>query len=276
MSIHPALCAGRAAVITGGAGGIGLAVATKLAAEGMAIALADKDEQALAEAAASLPGQVQTYAFDVSDAAAFTQMAEDVAAGMPPVGLLFNNAGASLNPGHCWEKPDVWAKQVAINYGGILNGVQAFVPAMVAAGQPALVVNTGSKQGMTLPPGNYAYNVSKAAVIAFTECLAHDLRENAPHIAAHLLVPGFTYSRMISDFIPEKPPAAWTCEQVADYMLEHIALGDFYILCPDNDVTREMDEKRIQWDTDDILQNRPALSRWHKDYEGAFAAFMES
>ena len=72
----------------------------------------------------------------------------------------------------------------------------------------------------------------------------------------------------------EKPAAAWSPEQVADFLLESLSKGDFYILCPDNDVTRAMDEKRMAWHMGDIIENRPALSRWHPDYKDAFAAFM--
>ncbi len=73
---------------------------------------------------------------------------------------------------------------------------------------------------------------------------------------------------------PERPAAAWTAEQVADFMLAGIGRGDFYILCPDNDVDRATDEKRMRWAMDDIVENRPALSRWHPDYKAAFERFM--
>ena len=74
----------------------------------------------------------------------------------------------------------------------------------------------------------------------------------------------------------EKPPGAWTANQVADMLLDGMAAGDFYILCPDNDVTRETDNKRILWAAQDITQNRPPLSRWHADYTDAFARFLQS
>ena len=73
-----------------------------------------------------------------------------------------------------------------------------------------------------------------------------------------------------------KPAGAWTPEQTVDFMLEAMSRGDFYILCPDNDVTRAMDEKRVLWAAQDIIENRPALSRWHKDYQTAFAEFMKT
>jgi len=144
---------------------------------------------------------------------------------------------------------------------------------MVERGRPGLVINTGSKQGITTPPGNPAYNVSKAALKAYTEALQHELR-NTPgcRISAHLLVPGFTFTGISAG--REKPPAAWTGDQVAGFMLESLARGDFYILCPDNDVPRAVDERRIAWAAGDLIENRPALSRWHPDYAEAFAAFM--
>jgi hypothetical protein len=72
----------------------------------------------------------------------------------------------------------------------------------------------------------------------------------------------------------EKPADAWSAEQVADFMIDAMGKGDFYILCPDNAVTREMDEKRVQWAAEDLIKNRPALSRWHPDYKDAFQRFM--
>tara|TARA_R100000656_G_scaffold123416_1_gene99953 strand:+ start:381 stop:650 length:270 start_codon:yes stop_codon:yes gene_type:complete len=89
-------------------------------------------------------------------------------------------------------------------------------------------------------------------------------------------VPGFTYTGMISQFLPEKPAEAWTSDEVVDFLLERLDRGDFYIICPDNDVSEEMDAKRIQWYADDLIQGRPALSRWHPDFADAFKAHMES
>jgi hypothetical protein len=74
----------------------------------------------------------------------------------------------------------------------------------------------------------------------------------------------------------DKPPAAWTAEQVVDFMLASLARDDFYILCPDNDVPRVTDERRIAWMAGDIIENRPALSRWHPAWADAFAAWMKA
>jgi NAD(P)-dependent dehydrogenase (short-subunit alcohol dehydrogenase family) len=143
---------------------------------------------------------------------------------------------------------------------GVINGVHTFTANMIAQGTPALIINTGSKQGITCPPGNPAYNVSKAAIKAATESLQHELRntENCM-ITAHLLVPGFTYTGMIRQFLPERPDDAWTSEQVVEFMVQSVTRGDFYILCPDNDITREVDNKRMAWAMGDLVENRPPL-----------------
>jgi short-subunit dehydrogenase len=146
---------------------------------------------------------------------------------------------------------------------------------MIAHRKPAAIVNTGSKQGITTPPGNPAYNVSKSAVKSYTEALAHELR-NTPDckVSVHLMIPGWVHTGLTAASGGAKPDGAWTPEQAVDFMLTSLARGDFYILCPDNDVKRPLDEKRIAWAAGDIIENRPALSRWHKDYADAFKAFL--
>jgi NAD(P)-dependent dehydrogenase (short-subunit alcohol dehydrogenase family) len=279
---HPALQNGCTAVITGGANGIGLASAVRFASMGMNVLIADRDadqlnvaEDALLTAAkkgAKTSGQL----CDVSDITQVQHLAACAKESLGDVSVLMNNAGAGINPGKPWENPDGWRKLLDINLWGVIHGVQTFVPGMMEAGKPGLVINTGSKQGITRPPGNSAYNLSKAGVIAFTESLAHELRQaDDCKLSAHLLIPGFTYTGMISQFAAEKPPAAWTSEQVVDFMLKSLDADDFYILCPDNDVLRETDERRIQWNADDLIKNRPALSRWHADYAEAFSEFMK-
>ena len=239
---------GQVAVITGAASGIGLA--------------ADAGSVLAVPANVSLASDLEylrTLAYDRFGA----------------VHMLMNNAGIGLNPGSAFKASEEWRRLLDTNLWGIINGVQAFVPAMIAAGQRGLIVNTGSKQGITTPPGNLAYNVSKAAVKAYTEGLAHELR-NTPGcaITAHLLIPGFTFTGMTARSA-EKPAGAWTGEQVIDFLIASIGRGDYYVLCPDNDVSRPVDERRILWAVGDIVENRPALSRWHKDYTAAFETFMK-
>ena len=95
------------------------------------------------------------------------------------------------------------------------------------------------------------------------------------HLSAHLLIPGFAFTGLTGKGRTEKPAGAWTPEQTIDFMMKRLSAGDFYILCPDNDVARPIDERRILWAAGDIVENRPALSRWHPDYAAAFGAFME-
>ena len=116
--------------------------------------------------------------------------------------------------------------------------------------------------------------MAKAGVKVFTEGLEHDLRaRDGARISAHLLIPGFVWTDLTRGERTEKPAAAWTADQTADFMMAALAKDDFYILCPDNDVPRALDEKRILWAAQDIIQNRPPLSRWHKDHAQAFQDF---
>ncbi len=274
---HPALQPGHAAVITGGASGIGLAVAKRFVEGGLRVCLADLEKEALEQAAAELDAgdRVFGHVTDVSDMASVSALAEAARERFGAISVVVNNAGVG-GGGDPTQNLEGWRRVLGVNLFGVLHGVQAFVPAMVESDQPGLVINTGSKQGITQPPGDTAYNVSKSGVKSLTEGLAHTLRGSTDgRVTAHLLVPGFTYTGMIRRFLPEKPDGAWWPEQVADFLLESLARGDFYILCPDNEVTREMDERRILWTAGDMVENRPALSRWHPDFEEAFEAFAK-
>lgn len=278
---HPALSAGAVAVITGGASGIGLAAARRLAERGLRIVLADlggeKLDAAAAEVATHAPGGAQTVmacATDVSRPPELEQLAAQVRERFGGADLLMNNAG--IQPGSALFGPiGDWERVLGVNLWGVIHGCRAFAPGMIARGRPGLIVNTGSKQGITTPPGDPAYNVSKAGVKVFTEQLQHELR-NLPDcaVSAHLFIPGFVFTPLAAGGRSEKPAGAWTADETVDFMLDRLQDGDFYILCPDNDVPRALDEKRIAWAAGDIIANRPPLSRWHADYAAAFAAFV--
>ncbi len=277
---HPALGPGRVAVITGGASGIGLATACRLAARGMRVAIADLGDDRLAAAVvrivADAPGgqaDVLAHATDVSRPEDLAALRAVVEARWGLVDLLMNNAG--IQPGSALFGPlDAWSRVVAVNLWGVIHGTREFVPGMVAGGRPGIVINTGSKQGITTPPGDPAYNLAKAGVKVFTEALEHELRTTpGAAVSAHLLIPGFVFTELTAQGRSAKPDAAWTPEQTVDFMLPRVEAGEFYILCPDNDVPRALDEKRMAWAMGDIIENRPPLSRWHPDHAEAFTAF---
>lgn len=162
------------------------------------------------------------------------------------------------------------------NLFGPINGVSALLPILKKDASPKSVIITGSKQGITNPPGggNPAYNSTKGAVKILTEHLAHDLRSDAEtaHISAHLLVPGWTWTGLMGNAGPtdesqvKKMSGSWAPSQVAEELEKGLQKRSFYIICPDDDVDVALDNARMQWACEDILEDRPALSRW----EGAW------
>jgi NAD(P)-dependent dehydrogenase (short-subunit alcohol dehydrogenase family) len=269
---------GEVAVITGGASGIGRAAARHCAQAGMRIVLVDVNDSKLAATRDELagtvgPGNVEIERADVADFAAVQALAQRVEHKWGSPALLMNNAAGFVSggAGGILDPLANWRGIIDINVFGIIHGVQAFLPGMLAAGKRARIVNTGSKQGLTNPPGNPAYNVSKAAVNAYTQNLARDLRERpGSMVSAHLLVPGWTTTGDA-----EHRQGAWLPEQVIGMLAAGLEKDAFWIVCPDDETTSEMDKKRVLWNALDLVYDRPALSRWHPDYKEAFAAFMK-
>jgi NAD(P)-dependent dehydrogenase (short-subunit alcohol dehydrogenase family) len=282
LMTHFAFTPGSVAVVTGGAAGIGLAAAKRFAQLGLRVCIADLGEDHLTRAAQEIGSlavrggnDVMAVETDVSRVEDLRRLEAAVRDRFGGTDILMNNAG--IQPGSAmFGAAANWERVLDVNLWGVIRGTQTFVPGMIARGRPGLVINTGSKQGITTPPGDPAYNVSKAGLKAFTEALQHELR-NMPgcQISAHLLIPGFVFTALTAQGRTEKPAAAWTPEQTVDFMLERLGANDFYILCPDNDVPRSLDERRILWAAGDIVENRPALSRWHPDYKQAFEAYIQ-
>ena len=277
---HPAMSPNHVAVITGGASGIGLAAAMRFAGLGMKVCIADLGGDRLAEAQAKLAsaargGDIMAVAVDVSRFEDVARLKATVEKRFGGTDILMNNAGIGPDS-NSFGPLENWRRILAVNLWGVIHGTQAFAPHMIERGRPGLIINTGSKQGITTPPGNPAYNVSKAGVKALTEALQHELRNTEGcGISAHLLIPGHVFTGLTARGRAEKPDGAWTPEQTVDFMISSIDAGNFYILCPDNDVPRQLDERRMQWAAGDIVENRPALSRWHPDHAEAFARFVK-
>ena len=212
---------------------------------------------------------------DVSKIDEVNRLKDRAYAAFGGVDVLMNNAGTSPGGGP-FDHYERWQRVLAVNLWGVINGVHAFTQAMIDQKTPGAIVNTGSKQGITCPPGDTAYNITKAGVKVLTEGLAHSLRNaEGCRLTAHLLVPGSTFTGMTARGSTEKPRGSWTPDQVIDVLVERMGKGDFYIICPDNDVTTDIDNRRILWSAEDIIRNRPPLSRWHPDYANEFAAFLK-
>lgn len=272
--MHPAVIAGGVAVVTGGASGIGLAAVRRLLELGMKVCIADLGGAGLGAAVAELGDTVLAVPVDVADRTQLRDLAARVARDLGPINVLINNAG--IQPGSSVLDAANWDRVLAVNMGGIIAGSQVFAPGMIAHGGPGLILNTGSKQGITTPPGDPAYNVAKAGVKVFTEALQHHLR-NLPgcRVEARLFIPGFVYTPLTANGRTEKPAGAWTPEQVVAFLMQALERDEFYILCPDNDVDRALDAKRILWAAGDIAHNRPPLSRWHPDHAEAFKDWLK-
>lgn len=267
------------AVITGAAHGLGAAMARRLAEKGMKLSLFDKDEQALLALSHSLEVSTLCTVGDVAIQEDLQRFFIRTTRQFGEINLLINNAAVKAGAGP-WDDPLLWQRHLQTNFLSAVTLQHLFVPTMISHNQPAAVVNLGSKEGITTPPGNAAYSVGKAAIKVLTEQLAHELRQlTGERVTAHLLIPGYTRTPMNFPDMDEQqdtqPGAAWTSDQVISYFIQRFYAGDFYILCPDNEVTPEMDAKRITWSLQDIIENRPALSRWHSAWQTKFKAWMD-
>jgi NAD(P)-dependent dehydrogenase (short-subunit alcohol dehydrogenase family) len=300
------------AVITGASSGIGKAAAIKCAKAGMHVWMLDIDTKDLSQAlqlvksssSENASQHIQEIVVDVSQEDQMNSAAQTVFAheSTQSVHFLMNNAAVQLGGGP-FEPMDTFRRVLDVNTLGPIIGCQAFVPTMQEKGMDGLIVNTGSKQGITAPPGNLSYNVSKAALKTWTEGLEHELMKrrldsnSGGKLYAALLIPGWVNTsialkegRMRAEregkldefdekqvFFHENKPAqgAWMPGQVIDFMLEELEKGRFYIVCPDNDVDRETDNLRMTWAMQDITKNRDPLSRWHPDWKDAFSEYLK-
>ncbi len=264
--------AGNVAVVTGAGLGIGKAMAMHLAETGMSVVMADLESddfdaslESARKIAKSGPQAVLGVVSDVSEPEQVARLRDQTMETFGKINFLANNAVTRIGRGFDAEL-DEWRRAIDVNLWGPILGVRTFLPAMLDGTGPGAIVNVGSKQGITNPPGHPIYNIAKSAIKTYTEALQHQLR-NIPNnqgdgrVSAHLLIPGWTTSGKAAH-----KPGAWLPKQVVDMMVSTIARDSFYILCPDDEVTPEMDRKRILWGAEDIIEDRPPLSRWHPDF----------
>jgi NAD(P)-dependent dehydrogenase (short-subunit alcohol dehydrogenase family) len=279
--MNQAIRKGGVAIITGAAVGIGHAIAHRLAQEGMKLVLLDRDGRLLTQAAERLHTahphlELRSVAGDVTSESTYAALSREASA-LGETSILVNNA-AILKGAGPYENLEQWRETMEINFWSILRMQQYFVGPLMAQTSTSAIINVGSKEGITTRPGNAAYALSKAAVRVLTEQLAHELREQVgDRVTAHLLIPGYTFTPMnfpSSTFDSPKPHAPWSADQVADRMVQGVREEEFYIFCEDNEVTRDLDERRMQWAMDDLIKRRPALSRWHPRYKDDFEAFV--
>ena len=244
---------GNTAVITGAALGIGRAMSARFAAMGLNVVMADLPGADFEAAVAAARAEAKNAAdailavpTDVADPDAIAHLRDRTAAAFANVHVLVNNAVTRIGRGFDADIAE-WRQAMEVNLWGPVTGVNAFLPGLLAQDAAAVIVNVGSKQGITNPPGHPIYNMAKSALKTYTEALEHDLRgksgnQGEGRVSAHLLVPGWTTTGKA-----EHKPGAWRPEQVVETMIAAVAAGDFYIICPDGETTAEMDRKRIAW-----------------------------
>ncbi len=259
---------GNVAVVTGAAMGIGKAACLRFAKAGMSVCMVDLAGEVLDTAVTEVAGahpngseHIDVISLDLSTEGAIETLHQRVIARFGRVDILMNNAVTRMGRGH--DAPIAeWHTAMDVNFWAIVHAVRAFLPGMQAASSRSMIINVGSKQGITNPPGNPIYNITKSALKTYTEALEHELRSDVDRlVSAHLLIPGWTTTG-------NKPhqTGAWLPDQVVDFMVDALNNDDFYILCPDDEVSTDQDHRRIIWGAEDITKNRAPLSRWHADY----------
>lgn len=187
---------GKVAFITGGASGIGLGMAQAFLRRGMQVVIADIRDDHLAQAVALFADEPRIHCLkvDVTSRAGMSAAADEAEAKFGNIHVLCNNAGVGVLGGAKSVTYDDWDWSLAVNLGGVINGVQTFLPRMLAHGEPCHIVNT-STIGAVLPgPGGIVYLAAKSAVLTLSECLKNDLVDD--NIGITVLIPGPTTTRI--------------------------------------------------------------------------------
>jgi len=275
---------GKVAVVTGAASGIGRALATRFASEGMKVVLSDVEERALADAERDLKAKGATtlaVRADVAKGADVEALAKKTVDAFGGVHVLCNNAGV-VAAGLFWElTPTDWEWVVGVNLWGVIHGSRVFVPIMLGQDTPCHIVNTASMAGLVSSPFNSVYNITKHAVVALSESLHQDLRVAGGQVGVSVLCPGWVNTRIMEAernrpavLASGKPPrqpteqeqmmeqvvrqllaSGLSPEHVADCVLSAIRDERFYVL------THPEWKGMIRTRMEDILEGRsPTLS----------------
>jgi NAD(P)-dependent dehydrogenase (short-subunit alcohol dehydrogenase family) len=216
---------GRAAVVTGAASGIGLATTEAFVAAGMRVLMTDRDEEHLAEHAerlAAIGAEVRSLVVDVTDPAAVERAADAAVEHFGKLHVAMNNAGIVAG-GNSWEMPlTEWRRVVEVDLWGVIHGVHAFVPRIIASGEPGWVVNTASMAAVTTIAGIGPYTASKHGVLGLSDGLRAELREAGAPIGVSVVMPGMIRTGL-------NPIGTIEPEQVAANIVDAIRRGRDYV-----------------------------------------------
>ena len=192
---------GKVAVITGGASGIGRGMADRFAREGMKVVIADIEQAALDRALAEMRAAGATVAghvCDVSKSASVNALADAAYDEFGAVHVLCNNAGVSSQAAPSWAQTEAdWQWVLGVNLWGVINGVRAFVPRMIAQQTEGHIVNTASLAGLLAMPFGAPYNVSKFGVVALTEALHYELIVSGAKLRTSVLCPAWVKTSIL-------------------------------------------------------------------------------
>ena len=244
----PSAFAGKAAVITGAASGIGAAMAAHAADLGMRLLLADIDAVGLdmiVDGIRSRGGRAFACATDVADAASVQALATQASERLDTVDLLINNAGISTL-GYAWQvSPERWQQTIGVNLLGAVNAIRAFVPGMLTSSVRSRIVNFGSHAALSMAPMNSAYIASKHAVLALTETLSLEFAHLGAPVDVSIVIPGVIATGIMeASSVPDGAPvvtghqlglrrhvaAGMPPAEAAAKIFEGIARGDFWIM----------------------------------------------
>jgi NAD(P)-dependent dehydrogenase (short-subunit alcohol dehydrogenase family) len=269
--------AGRVAVVTGAASGIGLALAERFAAEGMKIVMADVEDAALESAAETVrlkAPAVLASRVDVSSADDVERLARETYEAFGVAHVLCNNAGVGILGDLHQHSLDDWQWLINVNLWGVIHGVRAFVPRMLSSGEDAHIVNTSSIAGLTAAPFMSIYDVTKHAVMALSEVMYKEFLLTGAPIGVSVLCPGLINTNILrssrnrpadlgeagkvgpqaeafAQRFTERLATGYSPSVVADHVIDGIREGRFYIVPAQPEI-----KARVALRAQDVLELR--------------------